>query len=292
MTAQYTVFRAKDGAVIDLEGLKALGNEASRYLDAVMAQLAPDLTGVIVEGLEPNGKLPKKKSVPGIMSFQPSSFSISAGTAILRDDAGAWQLVHINETLMVENDEPDKSDALRVLVLELKRDKGVDPDGDRCAYDILTPAVRFQRQGQPLLAHQLPIARELAPKIWTVDVSRLLQPSHPALASIFAEFDELEDVIWNADRHGPFWDNFRLGREWQTYQTKASTAVTAARMALSFRPSTSKDRARVLTNLQWQLQRSVDDAARHLRDWIGIAEAAGVYEAMFSSYPESWDAMD
>ena len=23
-----------------------------------------------------------------------------------------------------------------------------------------------------------------------------------------------------------------------------------------------------------------------------IAEAAGVYEAMFSSYPESWDAMD
>ena len=292
MTAQQTVFRAKDGAVIDLEGLKALGQDASRYLDVLMSQLAPDLTGIIVEGLEPNGKLPKKKSVPGIMSFKPSSFSISAGTAILKDDLGAWQLVHIHENLIIENDEPDKSDALRVLVLALKSEHGHDPDGEKCAYDTLTPYVQFQRQGQALEAHQVPIARELAPKVWTTDTARLLQPDHPALSTIFAELDELEDVIWNADRHGKFWDTFRLGREWQTYQTKASTAVTAARMALSFRPSTSADRARVLTNLQWQLQRSVEDAARHLRDWIGIAEAAGVYEAMFSSYPESWDAVD
>ena len=38
MTAQQTVFRAKDGAVIDLEGLKALGQDASRYLDVLMSQ--------------------------------------------------------------------------------------------------------------------------------------------------------------------------------------------------------------------------------------------------------------
>ena len=177
-----------------------------------MSQLAPDLTGIIVEGLEPNGKLPKKKSVPGIMSFKPSSFSISAGTAILKVDLGAWQLVHIHENLIIENDEPDKSDALRVLVLALKSEHGRDPDGEKCAYDTLTPYVQFQRQGQALEAHQVPIARELATKVWTTDTARLLQPDHPALSTIFAELDELEDVIWNADRHGKFWDTFRLGR--------------------------------------------------------------------------------
>lgn len=291
MTA-YTVFRAKDGAIVDLLGLKAISEEPGRYLRSILMRIAPDLPAVIIDGLEPSGKLPKKQAVPGLMSFQPSSFSVSPGSAILPDDRGELHLVQIVESLMIENDEPDKSDALRILVLSLEHEPGSDDQGQKCAYEVFTPKVHFVRQGSELPKHFLPIARELAPKIWSTDIARMMQPDHPALQNIMLELDELEEVIWNADRHGLPWDDFRLGREWQTYQTKASVAVTSTRMTLSFRPSSSMDRARALTNLQWQLQRSVEDAARHLRDWIGIAEASGVYESMFSAFPESWDRIE
>ena len=46
-----------------------------------------------------------------------------------------------------------------------------------------------------------------------------------------------------------------------------------------------------LTNLHWQLQRSIQQAAEELEKWLGIAETAGRYAAVFSAPPEDWDEM-
>ena len=81
-------------------------------------------------------------------------------------------------------------------------------------------------------------------------------------------FDTLEDKIWEADMHGQPWQVQRLGREWKTYQSKASVCVTAARMALSMKPTVTAERVRILTNLHWQLQRSVEQAGPGVIHWI------------------------
>ena len=131
----------------------------------------------------------------------------------------------------------------------------------------------------------------MAPKIWATDIARLWRPDHVALDMIRGHMDELEETIWNCDRHGKPWKRQQLGRDWKTYQTKASVAVTSARMALSGRSSTSLDRSRTLTNLHWQLQRSIEKAAVKLEKWVGMAENAGVYSSVFSPFPKDWDAM-
>ena len=135
------------------------------------------------------------------------------------------------------------------------------------------------------------LARELAPSIWATDVQRLFHPEHVVVRSIVQFFDHLEDIIWNSDRHGQMWQVQALGREWKTYQTKASVAVTAARITLSARPSTTPDRVRCLTNLHWQLQRSVEEAGKELEKWMGVVEAAGEYTSFFSAAP-NWEQMD
>ena len=56
------------------------------------------------------------------------------------------------------------------------------------------------------------------------------------------------------------------------------------------RPSTSADRARVIKNLNWQLQRSVEEASESLKKWMGAVEATdSLYAAALSDYPEEWD---
>ena len=106
---------------------------------------------------------------------------------------------------------------------------------------------------------------------------------------IFQMFDNLEDVIWNGDPSGEPWEKQTLGREWKTYQTKASVSVTSARMTLAGRASTTQDRVRLLQNLHWQLQRSVTKAAGSFSKWMGIPKTAGQYAPVFSVYPEEWD---
>jgi hypothetical protein len=57
------------------------------------------------------------------------------------------------------------------------------------------------------------------------------------------------------------------------------------------KPTVTSERVRALTNLHWQLQRSVEQAAQALSNWVGVLEAADQYASVFSAPPVEWDEM-
>ena len=122
-------------------------------------------------------------------------------------------------------------------------------------------------------------------------MARLWRPSHESIQLLMGYFDQLENVIWDSLRHGQPWKEQRVGMDWKLYQAKASSAVTAARITLSGRSSTTEDRIRTLQNLQRQLSRSVEDAAKEFSKLLGEGESniIGAYEAVFDPAPKEWD---
>ena len=285
------IFVPKNGAVVDMEGLKAVADTGNRLLTAYLESKWPGSSNLILIGLEPDGKRPKKNGPPGVMQFSPSKFTISPGSAILATEEGKFCVVQFDEPEVVALEEPTKAPKLRTIVLSLLSKSAKGDAAEELAHEKVFPIIKLINKEDVDPKTMLPIANELAPKIWSTDVRRLLQPEHVLINGICSHLDDLEEIIWTSDRHGLPWKNQRMGREWKSYQTKASVAVTAARMVLCGRPSTTGDRARCLTNLHWQLQRSVEDAAKGLEKWMGVAEAADAYSSVFSAFPVEWDEM-
>lgn len=283
------VFVPKNGAVVDLVGLKSIEQISSICLDGYLNTRWSNTPSLILGGLEPSGKRPKK-GPPGIMQFSLQNFTLSPGKAVLPTEDGKCFVVEIEEPQVIQLEEPSSSKMMRGLVMRLHLRRR-NQEGREFASEMVSPVVDVLPYDQIDKSKMVVLARELAPSIWATDVQRLFHPEHLVIQSIVQFFDHLEDVIWNSDRHGKMWQVQSLGREWKTYQTKASVAVTAARMVLSARPSTTPDRVRCLTNLHWQLQRSVEDAAKALEKWMGVVEAAGEYTGFFSAAP-NWDLMD
>ncbi|MBM75106.1 MAG: hypothetical protein CMK59_06880 [Proteobacteria bacterium] len=283
------VFRVRNGAMIDLPALEAIAHLPHHLLTSYLATTAPGMNGLILNGLEPEGQRPRNSGPPGIMRFPIDRITLSAGVAILPLSSGQLVTVRFNEPQTVITGASEKSKTTRALVLTLNERESYDRNSRLRASDEIEP----QFQLMPLIEAKeiecIQIAYELAPKIWTTDICRLWQPSHHAIGMVLRHFDELEELIWNCDNHGEPWKKQSLGREWKTYQTKASVAVTSARITLAGRASTSMDRVRLLTNLHWQLQRSIEQAASKLEQWMGVPETAGVYAPLFSAYPEEWD---
>lgn len=285
------VFVPKNGAVVDIVGLEAVADTSNRLLNAYLQTKWPNARNLILSGLEPDGKRPRKNGPPGVMQFSPSKFSMSAGVAVLATEEGKLCVVHFHEPEVVTLEEPDKGNQLRTIVLLLMSKGGTADNSDRLAYDRVFPIIKLVNKEEVDPEKMVPLANELAPKIWSTDVQRIFPPEHVVIRSMCEHFDELEEIIWTSDRHGRPWKNQQMGREWKTYQTKASVAVTAARIAMSGRPSTTADRSRCLTNLHWQLQRSVEEAAKGLEKWMGVAEAADAYSSVFSAFPSDWDEL-
>ena len=285
-------FFPRDGALIDLPGLEAIAEFSERLITPLLKRLNPGSNSLVVWGLEPNGKRPKKNGPPGVMQFKPNDFTLSEGLAIVPRPNGQKVVFRFDEPQLIMLEEPIHADQNRTLVLTVVEKEKHDPAqlGSRLAVNELSPVFKFVDSTAVDLSTMLPLAEEMASKIWSTDLSRLWTPDHPALQLLFQHLDELEDVIWESDRHGTPWNNSSLGRDWKTYQTKASVAVTSARFTLSMRPSTSADRARVIKNLNWQLQRSVEQASELLKKWMGAVEATdSLYAAALSDYPEEWD---
>ena len=288
-------FRVREGAVVDLLGLQAISNLPHHLLTSYLYSISPGSSALILHGLEPEGQRPKSSGPPGIMRFAIDRISLSPGVAILPDQEGRLVVVRFENSQDILTTEQQSAKHLRSLVLSLHMEEGQTTDLQPRAASVVTP--KFQviptielEESDDSLSF-LPVAHELGKKIWTTDICRLWQPAHPAILMIFQMFDNLEDVIWNSDPSGDPWDLQSLGREWKTYQTKASVSVTSARMTLAGRASTTQDRVRLLQNLHWQLQRSVTKAATTLSKWMGIPKTAGQYAPVFSVYPEEWDEM-
>lgn len=285
------VFVPKSGAVVDLIGLKSIEKISSVCLDGYLQTGWSKTASLILDGLEPSGKRPKK-GPPGIMQFSLQNFTISPGKAVLptENSPNNSYVVEIKEPQVIQLEEPNSSKVMRGLIMRFHQRRRSE-EGREFASEVLSPVVDVIPYDLVDKSKMVVLARELAPSIWATDVQRLFHPEHVVVQSIVQFFDHLEDVIWNSDRHGQAWQVQTLGREWKTYQTKASVSVTAARMVLSARPSTTPDRVRCLTNLHWQLQRTVDDAAKALEKWMGVVEAAGEYTGFFSAAP-NWDQVD
>lgn len=286
-------FRVREGAVVDLLGLEAISKLPHHLLTSYLYSIAPGISSLILHGLEPEGQRPKSSGPPGIMRFSIERITLSPGVAILPDPDGNLIVVRFDESQDILTTEQENSKQLRSLVLSLDLTEGQSVDLQPRAASVVTPKFQLiptiELEESDASLPFLPIAHELGKKIWTTDVSRLWQPSHQAIHMIFQMFDNLEDVIWNSDPSGDPWEKQTLGREWKTYQTKASVSVTSARMTLAGRASTTEDRVRLLQNLHWQLQRSVTKAATTFSKWMGIPKTAGRYAPVFSVYPESWD---
>ena len=285
-----TIFTPKNGAPIDLDTLSSIADTQSMLLDSSLSFVyGEDPRGLVISGLEPNGRRPKKNGPPGVMQFSLLNFSLSSGCAIVGSSQG-WQVVRFEESQLLQFEEPERSSTLRSVVIALSEQDGT-KNGDSTANKVLTPMVSVVNKEDVDSSLMTIVANELAPNIWSTDVERIASGNHPILESMMNLFNQLEDVIWESDRHGEPWQVQRLGREWKTYQSKASVAVTAARFALSNHPSTTEERVRCLTNLHWQLQRSVEQAAQTLAKWTGVVEAADKYAPVFSAPPADWDAM-
>lgn len=281
------VFVPKNGAPIDLVALESIASIPNRLL---LTQLGIVLNesnkGLILEGIEPNGKRPKKNGPPGVMQFSLNNFTLSPGVAVVGSKVG-WQVIRLEEPELFQLEESEKSASKRSLVLTLNSKSGK----KKKAYTRLTPQVIVVNQDSVDSSKMTVIANELAPNIWATDVSRMANSVHPIIQSIMDLMDTLEDVIWESDRHGQPWMAQTLGREWKTYQTKAAVAVTAARFALSGRVSTTQERVRCLRNLHWQLQRSVEKSGQALSKWSGVVEAADQYAPVFSAPPSDWNSI-
>jgi hypothetical protein len=284
------IFVPKNGAVVDMIGLEAVADTSNRLLITYLQTKWPTISNLVLSGLEPDGKRPKSKGPPGVMQFSPSNFTISPGVAVMSTETGKLCVVQFDEPETVSLEEPNVATKLRTIVLTLLS-KTAKTERSELAYEKIYPVIKLINKEDVNVDTMLPLANELAPKIWSTDIRRVLQPDHITIKGICIHLDELEETIWTSDRHGLPWKNQRMGREWKSYQTKASVAVTAARITLSGRPSTTADRARCLTNLHWQLQRSVEEAAKGLESWMGVAEAADSYSSVFSAFPSDWDEL-
>lgn len=284
------IFVPKSGAVVDFVGLESIAQQSAGLLKAQSGLRWHTDKGYVFDGLEPNGKRPKKTGPPGVMQFSIQNFTLSPGFAIVPTEDGGRYVVHIAEPEMIQLEEPQQAKNKRALVLKVHTSPG-SSGIKNVANDIVRPLVLVVDQAHVRLDSMVVLANELAPNIWATDVQRLVQPSDTLVQSILGHLNTLEDVVWESDRHGDAWNVQRLGREWKTYQSKASVAITGARMALAGRPSTTDDRVRCLTNLHWQLLRSVELGAQSLTKWMGVVEAADVYASIFSAAPADWDEM-
>ena len=288
-------FSPKNGAPIDLPAIESIANRSSDILTAYLGmRWGETLKGAIITGLEPNGKRPKKSGPPGVMQFSVSNFVLSEGVAIVPLQ-GKPIVCRFEEAQVVQMEEPEKSQHKRAIVLshtaqqaKASQQQGL---GAELAHQVVHPMILVVNQDAIDEDNMTVIANELAPNIWSTDVARMVSMEHPLVQTVISLLDKLEDVVWESDSHGQPWQVQRLGREWKTYQSKASVAITGARLALSMKPTVTQERVRVLTNLHWQLQRSVEQGAQQLANWVGVLEAADQYAPVFSAPPVDWDEM-
>ena len=280
-------FVPKNGAPLDIQCLDAISETPNQLLSSYLGVRVGNDSGVVLSGFEPNGKRSKKSGPPGVMQFSITNFALSSGVAIVPSEGG-FVVVRYEDSQVLQLEEPEKSQEKRSLVMKVAK-KSVIRDGKTMAHVVLTPLVMIVNQDAVDHSNMTVLANELAPNIWSTDVSRLANTDHPIIETLMGLFDKLEDKVWESDMHGQPWQVQRLGREWKTYQSKASVAITAARMTLSMSPTSTQERVRVLTNLHWQLQRSVEQAAQMLANWVGVLEAADQYSPVFSAPPIDWD---
>lgn len=284
---QGSVFHPKTGSIIDLPCLEAVADASNRILQTHLLSRYPFTSRLIVHGLEIQGKY-MSKGPPGIIRAKVKDLRISAGMAIFFDDKGQRRVLVLEEEVrLLEHIDDNKE---QVLVLSLDIDDAMGFDGEVLAYENCSERFSFVSREEAKKKQYITIAKGLGGDFWFTDVERVWRPNHSGIQLLCSYFDQLENQIWDSERHGEPAMQQLLGMDWKLYQAKASAAVTAARCTLSGRSSTSEERIRALRMLYWQLLRSVENAAQFLMTILGKEESGIIddYADVFLPFPQEW----
>jgi len=277
--ASFHVFRPSEGAVIDLESLKAIASASDRMLGSYLEGCWPGAPNLILEGLDIDGGW---SSGGPIGARRPDSQSmgvrVSPGVAIVTSRDGGRHLLRVHEELRAAWPTRAGSGVRGVLVLV--------PEVAPARLDSGLVAARQTVSGQlgfvePRLAdrpHYVPIARAVGNgQDWATDIRRVWQPEHEGIQLLLKRFERLEQNVWRAEPQGAVWDRQVIGRNWMRYQTVAAAALQSCRTVLMTRATTTRDRVRLLVGLREQLNMSVEEVATQLLQLIGPREGAGPY---------------
>ena len=229
------VFVPKNGAIVDIDSLQAIEDRSKDTINSLLLHRRIN-ESIVLEGLEPNGKRAKNAGPPGVMQFSSSSFVLSAGKAVLVLESGKRFVVSLNESIELSFDSQSPSRRILGIAVEEQRNRNQE---EPSASIQIRANIQMREEGEEYTDSMLILARELAPNIWTTDVQRLLQPENIVIQMIADALDQLEDMIWNSDRHGKPWNVQALGRDWKTYQTRAAVSVTGTRIVLCGRATST-----------------------------------------------------
>lgn len=284
LNAAETVFRPVEGAIVDLESLRAVAEAPDRLLSAWLEVTWPGASAVVLSGLELQGEL-SSAGPPG--TVRPPGRSeeavLSPGLALLTGRDGRRLLLRLSEPLRARwpTAAGPAVDGALVLAADVKPGRlgaGTGASVARESVGAVLGFVKPEAADQPFL---LPIATAIGNgRDWATDLRRVWQPDHEALRATLKRFEALERTVWRAEPEGSVWDRQVLGRNWVRYQTVAASALQAARLVLISRATTTLDRVRLLDGLFEQLHGSVERAATELLQIIGPPEGAGPYRAV------------
>ncbi|MDG1483429.1 MAG: hypothetical protein P8R54_27810 [Myxococcota bacterium] len=278
----FHIFRPSEGAVLDLDSLKAIAASSDRLLTAYLDARWPGISGMVLHGLEMEGDW-ASGGPPGTRrpDSQSTGVRISPGSAIVTSRDGRKFMLRVDEELRVRWPTRAGSAVRGVLVLLPE----VAPARIKGGLVVARETVRAQLGFvEPRLAdrpYYLPIAAAVGNgQDWATDIRRIWQPEHEAIGLLLKRFERLEQGVWRAEPQGAVWDRQVIGRNWTRYQTVAAASLQSARSVLMSRPSTTLDRVRLLRGLREQLSMSVDEVATQLLQLIGSREGAGPYAAV------------
>ena len=281
------IFHPRNGNAIDIQSLAAVADTANRVLYAHLQSRHPFVDRLILHGIELQGKY-MTKGPPGIIRAKIKDLRVSSGVVIFYDASGNRRMMHLDREVRLLEELEDNKD--QVLVLSLDIDEVSSIDGSVLAYENCSEHFSFVSVEEAKKPEYISIAKGLGGDFWFTDIQRMWRPDHSGIQLLSSYFDQLEDVIWDSERHGEPAAMQLLGMDWKLYQAKASCAVTSARCTLSGRSSTSEERIRALRMLYWQLLRSVEDAASALMKILGNEESSIIdaYADVFLPFPEEW----
>lgn len=281
-----TLFRPVEGAMLDLDSLRAVAEAPDRMLDAVLELTWPGQSALILSGFELEGE-PSSAGPPGTVRLDSRSEEVrlSPGSALLSTREGRKLLVKVEEPLKARWPNASGAAVQATLVLAPEVTPGrLGAGGGSVARESVSVLLGFVRPDAATQPFVLPVASATGSgRDWATDLRRVWQPDHPGIQGVLKRIEALERTVWRAEPEGSVWDRQVLGRNWVRYQTVAASALQAGRIVLQSRATTTLDRVRLLDALYEQLHASVERAATELLQMIGPAEGAGPYRAVGAS---------
>ncbi len=265
MSIRQMEFSPREGALLDLESLKAIAAGPGDLVAAWLAAMAPDSASMILDGMEPVGELsqvgpPGTRRMPDVGA---GSWTITKGTALITDESGRRHVLRLSEDAPVRWPTQDGPPRRGVLALVPKMEAVAGSSGLAVAREELGFRIGFIKMemltGQAKLpAHVLPLAMSVGnARDWSTDIRRVWQPTHPAVRALVERLTGLEDGIWTTPKpKAATWDTAVIGDSWVRYQTMGVAAIQAARFHLETHALSTFERVRLLSALRRQLKRA------------------------------------